>query len=259
MTDLTAPMKTDKYANKAVRFMDRGTHYELLFTDDFNLPSSGGDGFTVANTLMTDIIADLKAADKSKEIHIFVSSFGGYVNCLNMLLQQIVQFKHRVGINLGTACSCGFMLLAYCEEIYTSEYSMFMYHEMWTVSVGKVEELRNKTIFEKNWWKMLVENSYVSDILTPEEIEQGKLTEVWITGKELIDRGQANDYNLYALRSIPMDAPGFYEVNGKIYRKKGNKYVQYSEDKPCKKNNQNSYTYAELLTILNNKEEEEDK
>lgn len=254
MNDIPVMPKKDKYENKAIRFIDKGTHYELLFTDDFNLPSSGGDGMPM-NTLMTDIISDLKAADKSKEIHIFVSSFGGYVNCLNMLLQQITQFKHRVGINLGTACSCGFMLLAYCEELYTSAYSMFMYHEMFTVSIGKVEELRNKNEFEKNWWSMLVDNSYIIEILTPEEIEQGKLTEVWITGKELIERGVANDYNEYNARMMPVELTGFYEVNGKIFRREGGKYVQYSKDKPCKKNNQNEHSYGHLLDLLNNHEE----
>jgi ATP-dependent protease ClpP protease subunit len=249
--EIVPPMKQDKYANKAIRFVEKPTHYELLFTDDFNMPSSG-EGGTPANTLMTDIVADLKAADKTKELHIFVSSFGGYVNCLNMLLQQVNQFKHKVGINLGTACSCGFMLLACCEEIYTAPYAMFMYHAMWTVSVGKVEEIKHKTDFEHKWWDMLVETSYVKDILTPEEIEKGKLTEVWLTGAELIERGAANDYAVYNARIIPTEITGFYEVNGEIFRREGNKYVKYVKEKPMKKNNENSFTYSMLLDLTCN-------
>lgn len=249
--DITPPMKRDKYENRAIRFIDKNTHYELLFTDDFNMPSSGGDGMP-ANTLMTDIIADLKAADKSKELHIFVSSFGGYVNCLNMLLQQITQFRHRVGVNLGTACSCGFMLLACCEEIYTTPYAMFMYHAMFTVSIGKVEEIKYKTDFEHKWWEMLIETSYVRDILTKEEIEKGKLTEVWLTGAELIERGAANDYRMYSKRAVPMEVAGFYEINGEIFRKEGNIFVKYVKEKPMKKNNENEYTYSMLLDLACN-------
>lgn len=250
MDNMMKPMPMDKYANKAIRFIDKNTHYELIFTDDFNMPSSGGDGMP-ANTLMTDIISDLKAADKSKELHIFVSSFGGYVNCLNMLIQQITQFKHRVGISLGTACSCGFMLLACCEEIYTTPYAMFMYHAMFTVSAGKVEEIKHKTAFENKWWDILVETSYVKDILTPEEIEKGKLTEVWLTGADLIAREQAADYSLYDRRVMPVPLDDFYMVGNDIYRREGSNYVKYSKDKPCKKNNGNSYKYGELLNMIN--------
>ena len=68
----TLPMLPDKYENKAIRFYDKGTHCELIFTDDFNLPSSGQmhDGIE-ANTLITDIVTDLRRANKDKEIHIF--------------------------------------------------------------------------------------------------------------------------------------------------------------------------------------------
>lgn len=248
--EIVPTMKQDKYANKAIRFVEKPTHYELIFTDDFNMPSSG-DGGMPANTLMTDIITDLKAADKSKELHIFVSSYGGYVHSLNMLIQQIVQFKHRVGINLGAACSCGFMLLAYCEELYTSPYATFMYHEMWGVSVGKVEEQRNKSQFDARWWELLVKDSYINEILTSEEIEQGKLTEVWLTGSELIARDQAMDYALYCTRKIPVQSADFYIVGEDVYRKEGNNYVKYSKDKPFKKNNNNTYKYGDLLNMLN--------
>lgn len=252
MNEMTTP-KADKYANKAIRFVDKGAYYELIFTDDFNMPSSGG-GTMPPDTLVTDIITDLRNANKDKELHIFVGSYGGYVSCLNMLLQQVKGFKYRVGVNLGTACSCGFMLLANCDELYTSPFSEFMYHCMWGVSVGKVTEIKNKNQFDAKWWKMLVENSFIKDILTPDELKLGETSEVWLSGQDLIDRGVAMDYEQYATRPIPTYIPNVFAINDDLYRKEGDYYVKYVKEKPFKKNQNNKFTYEDILMIHNDME-----
>ena len=122
----SSPISNDKYKDRDIRFIDKDDHYELIFTDEFNTPTSGTYNNDKPETLITDVITDMRAADKTKELHIFVGSFGGLVVGLNMLLQQVFEFEFRVGINLGTACSCGFMLLASCNEIYTAEFSQWM-------------------------------------------------------------------------------------------------------------------------------------
>lgn len=248
----TLPMLPDKYENKAIRFYDKGTHCELIFTDDFNLPSSGQmhDGIE-ANTLITDIVTDLRRANKDKEIHIFVSSFGGYVIGLNMFLQELMQFKHRVGINIGTACSCGFMLLAYCEELYTSPFAEFMYHSMFSVNGGKVTEVKKRNEFDEKLWKLIVQNSYVNEMLTPDELKLAETSEVWLTGADLINRGVAADYTFYNYRNFPLYADNeFYVIGNEVYRQEGQSFVKYVKEKSTKKE-PNEYSYCYILNKLN--------
>ena len=239
----------DKYKDKTIRFYNKDDHYELIFTDYFDVP---GTYENKANTNIVDIVTDLRSADKTKELHIFVGSYGGYVHCLNMLIQHILQFEYRVGINLGMADSCGFMLLCYCNEIYTSPWCEFMYHEMSGLNWGKVSEQRNLVEYNEKWWNILVENSFASQILTKEELTLGKTSEVYLTGDELLRRGVVMDYESYKNRCIPTKTDNeFYIVKGEVYRKIGTVYKKYTEEKPCKKNNQNTHTWQDLVLACN--------
>ena len=241
-------LSDDKYKGKAIRFLNKGDHYELIFTDDFNIPSSGGFG-DKADTLVTDIITDMRDANKKKELHIFVGSFGGYVASLNMILQEVLEFEYRVGINIGTACSCGFMLLAACNELYTSPFAQWMYHSMSGIKFGKVQEIKNNNAFDEKWWTMLVETTHAYRFLTEEEFKLGETSEVWLTGQDLIDRNVAMPYETYRNRKAPVAANSdeFYIVGDEVYRRCGSSFHKYSEDKPCKKNNGNSFNYVDLV------------
>lgn len=241
--EIKANPSDNKYDNKAIRFLDKGDHYELIFTDFFDIPSDGLFG-EKPYTVITDVIIDMKEADKSKELHIFVGSFGGAAHCLNMLIQQITQFKHVVGINLGYACSCGFMVLMFCNEIYTTEYATFLYHDMSGVAFGKITENKNTITWQEKWWNILKEKSNVDRFLTPEELKLGETSEVWLTGKDLIDRGLVNPYEYYTVRVVPKSLDNeFYQINDEIYRKEQGRFVKYI--KSNSKNN--SLTYCGFI------------
>lgn len=245
---MSTKITNEKYAGKNIRFYNKGNHYELILADRFTIPGDYGVGDD-PNSNLVDVINDLRAADKSKELHIFVESYGGDVSCLNMLLQQVMQFQYRVGINTGSACSCGFMLLMFCHEIYCSPFSEFMYHAMWTVTVGKVSECKNFNKFSERWWKELIDNSFIKRVLTEEELAKGETTEVWLTGAEMIERRLVNDYQYYALRNIPSPSTEFFEVGGRVFKRIGDVYREFKMDKPCKKNNQNEYSWAEVVML----------
>ena len=236
-------LKTDdKYKDKAIRFIDKNDYYELIFTDDFMPPSSGTYDGQKNYTLITDIITDMRNADKNKELHIFIGSYGGAVTCLNMIFQQVLSFNYRVGINLGMADSCGWMLYFTCHERYTSSYSQFMYHEMSCFRYGKVKELEKDIKFSKEWWNELFENTFTKDVLTEDELKLGETSEVWLTGKEVIKRGFAKDYSEYINRKKLIKVNDVYEINDKIYVKKDDKFYKYQ-----KSSKNECYTYQELI------------
>lgn len=202
--------ESGKYDGSTIRWLDKGDHYELIFTDDFITPSStarlSGNQFPVfrsGNALLTDIIMDMRDGCKSKELHVFVGSFGGEVAALNMILQQLLTYEYRVGINLGTACSCGWMLLFACQERYVSPFSQAMYHDISSIRGGKHSELKLSAEFMGRWQKELLKITDTAQVLTDKELELGRTTEVWFTGQQLIERGAAKDYSEYRKRMIP--------------------------------------------------------
>lgn len=218
----------DKYKNQAIRFLDKGEHYELIFTDDFNVPSSGtmeGKNYTI----ITDVLMDMRNANHDKELHIFVGSYGGRAHALNMLFQQVLEFKHRVAINLGMADSCGWMLTFACQERYGSPYCEYMYHEMFCFEMGKISEVKNSNEFCRTWWNELLDRTDTKNVLTEGELKLGETSEVWLTGRDLISRGAIKDYSEYAKRTLPTKTD-CWQVGESIYMQDGDEYVLYRKD-----------------------------
>ena len=44
MDEKKADIGSDRHKGQPVRFEDKGDHYELIFTDEFNVPTSGTMG-----------------------------------------------------------------------------------------------------------------------------------------------------------------------------------------------------------------------
>lgn len=243
----------NKYDNRPIRWLDKGNHYELIFTDDFVTPSSGfWDGpIGGGNSQLTDIILDMRAGDKSKEVHVFVGSFGGEVAALNMILQQLLTYEYRVGINLGTACSCGWMLLFACQERYVSSFSQAMYHDISHVAFGKHSEIQRSAEHSNKWQQQLLKATDAAKVLTDREIELGKTSEVWFTGAELIERGAARDYSEYLTRPMPVVNASLFAVGGKHFVCGANGWCEVTID------NEHPISYADLRKLFTNVSDEQ--
>ena len=67
-----------------IKFLNKDKHYELWFTTGFESISD-----TDTKPIFTQLLYDLHHADKSKELHIFISSFGGSGDTLVAIMAQI--------------------------------------------------------------------------------------------------------------------------------------------------------------------------
>lgn len=238
---------SNTYKDKAIRFEDKGNHYELIFTDDFIAPTSGSISSGVKPyTIITDVITDMRNANHDKELHIFIGSYGGMVHALNMLFQQVLEFRHRVAINLGMADSCGWMLTFACQERYGSPYCEYLYHEMSGFEFGKNKEIKHSNDYHIKWWDELLDRTDTREVLTEEELKLGETSEVWLTGRELIERGAIKDYSEYVKRTIPSKSE-CWKVGDSVYLKDGDEYVLYRKDGKKK------LDYAGLLKEANKK------
>ena len=245
----------NKYENKAIRFYDKKNHYELWFMDDFVMPSSGkayaGDP---EYTLICDILEDLHSADKHKEIHVFVNSYGGFLDTLCGLFMELKSFRHKVAINLGTCCSCAFLLYFLCDEYYAADHSQFMYHEPSCFNFGKVEETAKSIEHNRIRFTSILKETHVDEILTREEMTLGETTEVWLTGEQLINRKKIKPYHLYNSRICPQEVEHeFYSYKGEIYRAVEHQMIKYVPEWEGIKDPVTSLTHYtnEVLTLGN--------
>lgn len=231
--------KDDNYYKEPVCFKDCEDHYELIYTGEFE--SIGRN-----STEMTNLLRDLKNGNKDKELHILISSVGGDVENLILILQQVLQYNHRVTVCCGAALSAGFILWATGHEKYVSPYSELMYHTIYSGYAGKGVELTNYGNHIERLTSKLMEAVNMQDLISEEDLQKGKSTEVWYTGEDFINSGKALDYSEYVKREIPLCAMVIL-ADGRFFCKSlNNKYIELNINPDVE------YTYNDILTINNN-------
>lgn len=235
--------KDDNYYKEPVCFKDCEDHYELIYTGEFE--SIGRN-----STEMTNLLRDLKNGNKDKELHILISSVGGDVENLILILQQVLQYNHRVTVCCGAALSAGFILWATGHEKYVSPYSELMYHTIYSGYAGKGVELTTYGTHIERLTSKLMEAVNMADLISEEDMQKGKSTEVWYTGEDFINTGKAKDYSEYVTREIPLGAMLILS-GGRFFAKSlNNNYVELLVDETTE------YTYMDILQINQMIEEE---
>lgn len=227
----------DEYFNEPIRFKDCEDHYELVFTGEFE--EVGEESIEV-----TRLMQDLKDGDKSKELHIFINSIGGDCELLSMILQQVLQYQHRVTVCCGAAMSAGFILWASGHERYVSPYSELMYHTIYSGYEGKGVELSAYGHHIERLTEHLMTAVNMQELIPEKDIQTGKSTEVWYLGEDFIHSRKAKDYSEYLLRQPPISVPVLL-AGGKFFVKSvDGGYVQLVVDQSA------HYPYTELVRMM---------
>ncbi len=227
----------DEYFNEPIRFKDCDDHYELVFTGEFE--EVGKESIEV-----TKLMQDLKDGDKAKELHIFINSIGGDCELLSMILQQVLQYQHRVTVCCGAAMSAGFILWASGHERYVSPYSELMYHTIYSGYEGKGIELSAYGHHIERLTDRLMEAVNMQELIPEKDIQTGKSTEVWYLGEDFIQAGKAKDYSEYLQRQPPI-AISVLLAGGKFFVKSvDGGYVQLVVDPTT------HYPYTELVKMM---------
>lgn len=240
---LMLPGFDDEYFNQPVIFRECDDHYELIYTGEF-------EDVGRASIAVTKLIQDLKDGDKDTELHIFVNSVGGSVDNLSFVLQQALQYRHRVTICCGSALSAGFILWACGHERYVSPYSELMYHTIYSGYEGKGTELTSYGNHIERLTTELMNAVDMKNLISDGDMQKGRSTEVWYLGKDFIDSGKAKDYSEYAVRCAPLSAMVTL-AGGRLFAKSSDKYVELLIGE------ENEYSYSEILEIERDTKERE--
>ena len=237
-------LSNDEYFKEPVCFKECDDHYELIYTGEFE--SVGRE-----SSELTKLMQDLKDGDKSAELHILINSIGGDVESLSMVLQQVLQYRHRVTVCCGAALSAGFILWACGHERYVSPYSELMYHTIYSGYEGKGVELSSYGKHVETLTDRIMEAVGMNDLISAEDMQRGKSTEVWYTGEDFIKSGKARDYSEYISRRPPV-AVTILLAGNRFFASSGDKYVELVIDA------EHEYGYEDLMNLPVSDEEEQE-
>lgn len=193
------------------------------------------------NSLYIDVIRGLNNADHSRELHVFINSYGGNIDTLSMLLSAISQFSWVVTIAMGTVMSSGFILWCMAPERYASPITSFLHHAWSSHMWGSRSHIEGITKMNTRRDDILDEVVGVAQVLTEEELKKAKDADVFLLGETLLERGVCNHIDNYYTR--PKFEVGNHVILGDemfIQEKNGTfRKVNKSKGKPL--------TYADLL------------
>lgn len=114
---------------------DKNEINEIWFNGEFSSENAGK---------LRKELKNLETINKLKPIMIYIDSYGGNVDALNMLIDTFNEIENEIiTVCMGKAMSCGAVLLSCGDKRFISKNSRVMIHEVSTFDWGKVSELKN--------------------------------------------------------------------------------------------------------------------
>lgn len=129
---------------------------------------------------------------KSKQINVYINSYGGSVSSGLAIYNQLKQHSAKVTtICQGFGCSIASVIFMAGDERLVSNASLLMVHMPWTVCSGNAKELR-KQAEDLDKIAQASITAYMEKInISEEELVELLDNETWLTAQECIDMGFA--------------------------------------------------------------------
>lgn len=150
---------------------------------------------------------------------IFLNTPGGSIATLVEFLNVINKFKKVITIASGEVYSAGFIIWVVGDIRVTQKYTSFMCHRESYGYGGKTDQQLDMANHSNKIYSTMYKD-VLSEILTEEEVEKTKYTEIYFTDEDMIERGIAVSWE----RFIQIDNDEGYEieslltVDGKSYK-----------------------------------------
>lgn len=149
-------------------------------------------------------------------IEVWVSSDGGYVTLLNEIIEALKRFQTVVTVCNSSASSAGAMIWGLGHLRVVSPFALMLWHRESYGFFGKTNQHEDQLEQQKKVFPLLMDYC-VGDILSEEEIEKAKYTEIHKTGQELIESGHALSFEDYRNRMDQSMSGRFSDVGTLFY------------------------------------------
>ncbi|MDA3806853.1 MAG: ATP-dependent Clp protease proteolytic subunit [Thiomicrorhabdus sp.] len=176
-------------------------------------------------------------------VTVYIDSPGGTLNLLTELIEIFGKFNNVITIACGQIKSAGFLLWCIGDIRVTQPYVEIMAHrEAYGIS-GKTDTHMAYAEYSNKMGLLLVGN-VCGDVLTPEEFETIKHSEVYFMPQELIDRGVCISWKQYQEReTLMIETSTVFIIDEKMYMEMGGGNIIEIEDIQTKE----TYSYLDVV------------
>lgn len=155
-------------------------------------------------------------AGEDDSINFFISSPGGDINGLNILLEGIrLTEAHVTAIIVGEAHSAASILALNCHEVVVTDSATMLVHNLRTGYAGKIADLEAYTVFTRKTSSKLIDETY-KGFLSDEDLQlvlHGK--ELWLESAEIQERlNNRLEYLVEKMEGEKIEAAKSAEVAG---------------------------------------------
>lgn len=165
----------------------------------------------------TKLVSEIHSyAEKYNIIEVWISSDGGMFTMLNEIIEALKQYQTIVTVCNSTASSAGAMVWGLGHLRVVSPFTQLLWHRESYGFFGKTDQHEDQLEMNKKVFPILMKYC-VGGILTEEEIEKARYTEVHKTGQEMIEAGHAISYEDYKARMDQSTGGRFAEVGTVFY------------------------------------------
>ena len=173
--------------------------------------------FPDVNEIADELVQLTSLSEQYDTIAVTINSPGGCVESLSDILSIVRKFDTIITIGGGQICSAGFLLWAAGHVRVIKEYTTIMAHRE---SYGYTGKTNQHMDVSKHWEnvgnRLLVD--FLGGILTTEELEKSKYTEVFFTDQDMIERNAAITWKQFIERdSMMLDFTTVMHFGGNDY------------------------------------------
>jgi len=150
-------------------------------------------------------------------ILVYISSIGGRIDLLMEIMGMLEKFNTIITATLSDANSAGFMLWARGDVRVVAPTAEMMIHRETSGYINKTDLVLERYEFVKRRFERIFVE-FCGHILTQEEMDRARISEVWLLGQDLIDRQKAISWEqFHSNDTLPREVMEIVEVRGQRY------------------------------------------
>lgn len=167
---------------------------------------------------VADEIATLyQYSEEYSTLLIYINSPGGHLNTLIELMTATKKFSNVITVGGGEIASAGFILWCSGDIRVIQPYTMVMAHRESYGNSGKTDQHLSQAEHVDSIGRRIIEE-ICGSVLTNEEIERCKLTEVYFSDTTLIDRGACISWDQFVENDVtPVEWNMYFTKDGIQY------------------------------------------
>lgn len=170
--------------------------------------------FPVIDEVSEEIITLHELSTSYSTLMLFINSPGGVVNTFVELAGVCKKYDEVITVNTGECSSAGLTLWAIGDYRLAYKHSQFMYHrESYALGYDKTSNHRDFIEFNDKVYQEM-SSDVLDSIITPEEFELGKRSEVWLSYSDLIGRGSCILWDDYIHRQKTYEPIECFTIDG---------------------------------------------